>query len=125
MALGPKTLEVLRKHRPRQSEAKLILDPAYEDQGLIFASAKGTPLEASNVVNRSFKPLLKRAGITRIKFHELRHTCASVMAKAGVMPRYAPDRLGHADVSLTMDTYPHVLPDTRAEVAKKIEEAII
>ncbi len=67
----------------------------------------------------------KRAGITRIKFHELRHTCASVMAKPGVMPRYAQDRLGHADVSLTMNTYTHVLPDARAEVATKIEEVIV
>jgi integrase len=124
VALGSKTLEVLRKHRARQSEEKLILGRAYKDMGLVFATTKGTPLEASNVVNRSFKPLLERAGIKRIRFHELRHTCASVMAKVGVMPRYAQDRLGHADVSLTMNTYTHILPDTRAEVARRIEEAL-
>ena len=62
------------------------------------------PLKTSNVVNRSFKPLLERAGIIGIKFHELRHACASDMAKVGVAPRYAQDRLGHADVSLTINT---------------------
>jgi integrase len=87
-------------------------------------SAKGTPLESSNVVNPSFKPLLVRTGIARIRFHELRHTCASVMAQAGVAPKYAQDRLGHADVNLTMNIYTHVLPEARAEVAKKLEEAI-
>ena len=125
VALGPKTLEALKNHRARQAEEKLILGRAYEDTGLVFATTKGTPLEASNVVNRSFKPLLQRAGINRIKFHELRHTCASVMAKAGVMPEYAQDRLGHADISLTMNTYTHILPEARADVAKKIEEAIV
>ena len=80
---------------------------------------------ASYLSNRFFKSLLEHAGITRIKFHELWHTCASVMAKAGVTPRYAQDRLGHADVSLTMNSYTHVLPDARAEVARKIEKAIV
>lgn len=87
--MAPKTLKALRKHHAKPLEEKLILGPAYEDMGLVFATAKGTPLEVSNVVNRSFKPLLVQAGIARIRFHELRHTCASVMAKAGVAPKTA------------------------------------
>jgi hypothetical protein len=86
VALGTGAFEALRKHRARQSEERLMLGSLYENLGLVFATAKGTPLEASNIDNRSFKPLLSGAGITPIKFHELRHTCASLMASADVPP---------------------------------------
>jgi integrase len=125
VALGKGALEALRKHRAKQSEERLMLGSLYENEGLVFATAKGTPLEASNVVYRSFKPLLRRAGITPIKFHELRHTCASLMASADVPPKYAQDRLGHRDFALTMNVYSHVLPEARAEVARKIEAMIL
>jgi integrase len=124
VALGPMALEALRKHRVRQAEEKLMLGPLYEDMGLVFATGKGTPLEASNVVNRSFKPLLSRAGVSKIRFHELRHTCGTIMGRTGVEPKYAQDRLGHADISVTLNTYTHVLPEARAEVARKIEGAL-
>jgi integrase len=125
VALGLMALEALRKHRVWQAEEKLMLGPLYEDMGLVFATGKGTPLEASNVVNRSFKPLLSRAGVSKIKFHELRHTCGTIMGRTGVEPKYAQDRLGHADISVTLNTYTHVLPEARAEVARKIEEALL
>jgi integrase len=125
VALGPMASEALRKHRVRQAEEKLMLGPLYEDMGLVFATGKGTPLEASNVVNRSFKPLLSRAGVSRIRFHELRHTCGTIMGRTGVGPKHAQDRLGHADISVTLNTYTHVLPEVRAEVARKIEEALL
>lgn len=124
VALGPMAVEALRKHRTRQVEEKLMLGALYEDMGLILATPKGTPLEASNVVNRSFKPLLERAGVPRIRFHELRHTCGTIMGSTGVDPKYAQDRLGHSDISVTLNTYTHVLPDVRAEVARKIEGAL-
>lgn len=125
VALGPMAVEALRKHRARQAEEKLMLGSLYEDMGLVFATPKGTPLEASNLVNRSFKPLLERAGVPRIRFHELRHTCGTIMGSTGVAPKYAQDRLGHSDVSVTLNTYTHVLPEARAEVARKIEGALL
>jgi integrase len=82
-------------------------------------------LEASNVVNRSFKPLLSRARLPNLRFHELRHTCAAIMDRTEVEPTYAHHRLGHADISVTLNTYTHVLPEARAEVARKIEEALL
>jgi integrase len=60
-----------------------------------------------------------------IRFHGLHHTCASIIGTTGVEPEYAQERLCHADISVTRDTYAHVLPDKRAQVAKKIEEAIV
>lgn len=117
VALGPRAVEALKKHRARQAEEKLVLGGDYDDRGLVFATAKGTPLEASNVVNRSFKPLLERAGLPRIKFHELRHTCGSIMAGVGVRPVDAQNRLGHADVYMTLNAYTHPLPDAQLEAA--------
>jgi integrase len=125
VALGPMALEALRKHRVRQAKEKLMLGALYEDMGLVFATGKGTPLEASNVVNRSFKPLLSRAGVSKIRFHELRHTCGTIMGRIGVEPKYTQDRLGHADISVTLNTYTHVLPEARGEVAQKIEAALL
>ena len=124
MALGPKAIGALKLHRESQSEERVKLRTLYKDQGLIFATTIGTPLEASNLVNRSFKPLLKNAGLPNIRFHDLRHTCATLMLSVGLEAKYAQDRLGHADISVTMDTYAHVLPDKRTEVAKKIEDAL-
>ena len=124
VALGPMAVEALRKHRARQAEEKLVLGAFYEDMELVFATPKGTPVETSNLVNRSFNPLLSRAGVSKIRFHELRHTCGTIMGSAGVDPKYAQDRLGHADISVTLNTYTHVLSDGRAEVARRIEEAL-
>lgn len=124
VALGPMAVAALGKHRARQAEEKLMLGVIYEDAGLVFATPKGTPLEASNLVNRSFKPLLERAGVPKIRFHELRHTCATIMGSTGVDPKHAQDRLGHSDISVTLNTYTHVLPEARTEVARKIEAAL-
>jgi hypothetical protein len=66
----------------------------------------------------------RRWASEHIRFYDLRHTCATLMLSAGLEVKYAQDRLGHADISVTMDTYTHVLPDKRAEAAKKIEEML-
>ena len=60
-------------------EEKLRADSEWQDNGLVFTNSKGTPLDAQNVVNRSFKPLLEQAGLPTIRFHDLRHTCATLM----------------------------------------------
>lgn len=119
VALGPMAVEAVRKHRARQAEEKLLLGALYEDMGLVFATPKGTPLKASNLVNRSFKPLLERAGVPKIRFHDLRHTCGTLMGSMGVGPKYAQDRLGHSEISVTLNTYTHVLPEARAEAGQE------
>jgi integrase len=124
VALGPMSVDAPRKHRARQAEEKPMLGILYEDMGLDLATPKGMPLEASNVVNRSFKLLLSRVGVKRIRFHELRHTCGTIMGSAGVDPKYAQGRLGYADVSVTLNTYTHVLPEARAEAARRIEGTV-
>lgn len=83
----------------------------WKDPGLVFATVIDTPLEPSNVVSRSFKPLLERAGVTKITFHGLRHSCASLLGSQGVPIKVIQEVLGHSSIAVTMDVYSHVLPD--------------
>ena len=77
-----------------------------------------------NLVNRSFKPLLRRAGLPDIRFHDLRHTCATLMLAVGTNTKVVQETLGHADLSVTLDTYSHLLPNMQDEVAEKINELL-
>lgn len=87
----------------------------------MFATKKGTPLDASNVVNRSFKPLLERAGLRTVKFHSLRHTCGTLLLSEGVDIKTIQEILGHSSITVTMDVYAHVLPDMQAEAAAAMD----
>lgn len=85
--LTPRAVAALKAHRKRQLEERVKLAGLYEDRGLIFATNVGTILNPENVVKRSFKPLLKRAGLPEIRFHDLRHTCATLLMGRGVHPK--------------------------------------
>ena len=118
------SLEALKRHRKRQAEEKLRMGTLYQDQDLIFATTVGTPLEPSNIDTRSFKPLLAKAGLRSIRFHDLRHTCATLMLSQGVNPKIAQERLGHSTIAQTMDTYSHVLPGMQDHAATALETAL-
>ena len=121
--LPQRALEALRSHRKRQAEERLrAVD--YEDSGLVFATAKGTPLEAQNVVNRHLKPLLRRAGLPDVRWHDLRHTYATLLLAKGVHPVYVQKSLGHASVQLTLDVYSHWMPSMGRNAADGIDEAL-
>ena len=77
-----------------------------------------------NLVNRSFKPLLERAGLPDIRFHDLRRTCATLMLSVGTNPKVVQETLGHANVSVTLDIYSHLLPNMQEEEAQKINELL-
>jgi integrase len=117
-------VRTLRAHRKRQLEEKLESGALYEDQGLVFATGKGTPLDAQNVVNRHFKPLLRRAGLPNIRWHDLRHTCATLLLSRGTHPTYVQKLLGHASVQLTLDRYSHWMPSMGKHTANAMDEAL-
>ena len=81
-------------------------------------------MRASNVINRSFKPLLKHAGLPEIRFHDLRHTAATLLLSRGVHPKLVQPLLGHATITQTMDTYSHVLPGMGDQTANAMESAL-
>ncbi|MBD0327863.1 MAG: site-specific integrase [Pyrinomonadaceae bacterium] len=102
--------DALRGHLERQLEEIDGSGDNYQDQGLIFPSRKGTPMNARDLTGRSFKPILKRAGLPDIRLHDLRHTCATLMLCEGVHVKLVQELLGHATISITLDTYSHLLP---------------
>jgi integrase len=102
--------EALMRHRIRQNAERLLLGAAWEDHGLVFANTVGRPIEATNLIRQSFKPLLKKAGIPRIRFHDLRHTAATLLLGQGTHPKIVSEMLGHSTIAVTLDLYSHVTP---------------
>jgi integrase len=77
-----------------------------------------------NLRQRSLAPLLKKAGLPHICFHDLRHTCATLLLSKGVHPKFVQELLGHASVAITLDTYSHMLPGMGSEAATAMEDAL-
>jgi integrase len=124
VSLTQRAVEALRSHRARQSEEKLRVGTLYQDQGLVFAGEAGGFINPSNLRQRSFASLLKRAGLPQITFHDLRHTCASLLFQRNVHPKFVQELLCHASVAITLDTYSHMLPGMGSEAADAMEEAL-
>jgi integrase len=92
----------------------------WQERGFVFTSGIGTPIEPRRVT-REFKALLKSAGLPVIRLHDLRHSCATLLLVQGVSPRVVMETLGHSQVSLTLNTYSHVLPALQRDAATKMD----
>jgi integrase len=117
-------VKTLREHLARQLEGMERLGDVYRDEGLVFASEVGTPINPTNLRRRSFAALLQRANLPKIRFHDLRHTCATLLLSRNVHPKYVQELLGHANIAITLDTYSHVIPGMGAQAARAMEEAL-
>jgi integrase len=122
--LTPQAVEALRSHLERQLRDMEILGDRYQDQGLVFTTDTGGPINPSNLRQRSFAALLKRAGLRHMRFHDLRHTCATLLLSRGVHPKFVQELLGHATIAITLDTYSHVMPSMGDATAKAMEDAL-
>ena len=122
--LTVKAVEALGKHRERQIEERKQLVELWRDWDLVFPTRVGTPISRHNLVARSFKPLLVRAGLPDIRFHDLRHTCATLMLVVGTNPKVVQEMLGHANVSITLDTYSHLLPNMQGEAVGRLDNLL-
>jgi integrase len=122
--LTARAVESLRSHLERQLAEIEALGDLYKDQGLVFTTEAGTLINPSNLRQRSLAPLLKRAGLPQITFHDLRHTCASLLFQRNVHPKFVQELLGHASVAITLDTYSHMLPGMGSEAADAMEDAL-
>jgi integrase len=121
--LTTSAVTALRAHLSRQLEEMERMGSLYRPGGLIFATESGTLINPSNLRNRSFKPLLKRAGLPPARFHDLRHTCATLLLGRDVNAKVVSEMLGHSSISITLDIYSHLLPDMQEKAAKALEEA--
>ena len=114
----------LKAHKAVQNGERLKAGSLWKDNGLVFTSNVGTPVDVGNLTYRSFRPLLKRAGLPQIRIHDLRHTAATLMLGRDVHPKIVQEMLGHSTITQTMDTYSHVLPDMQDQAVSAIESAL-
>jgi integrase len=117
--------EALRSHLNRQMADIDRLGDLYQDQGLIFTTDSGAPLNPSNVRNRNLRRLLRKAALPTIRFHDFRHTCATLLLSRNVHPKIVQEMLGHSTVAITLDTYSHVLPGMGDKAATAMEDALL
>ncbi|MGZ6376061.1 MAG: tyrosine-type recombinase/integrase [Ktedonobacterales bacterium] len=114
-------VDALRRHKARQDEERLILGDEWDDHDLVFCNGIGRGLERQNVDAKDYYPLVAHAGVPRIRFHDLRHTCATLLLRAGVHPKKVSELLGHASIAITLDLYSHFLPDMQEETAAAMD----
>ena len=123
IALPPSAVASLRRHRARQLAHILAVRPAYDDQGLVFATPLGAPIHPNTLYAR-FAALIAKAKLPPIRFHDLRHTHASLLLAAGVHPKIVQERLGHGSIALTLDLYSHVSADLQERAAQALDAAL-
>lgn len=116
IALAPTLVSELRLHRVASSFSG--------EDDLIFASKRGTPLDGRNMVRELFDPAVRRAGLSRMRFHDLRHSFASLLIAQGAHPKYISEQLGHASAQITMDRYSHLFDQSYSDESDKLEEAL-
>lgn len=118
--LGSMVVAMLRQHRAAQLAHRLYAGPAWNDNDLVFASGFGTPIEDSRI-SRAFVRDLAAAGLPRVRFHDLRHTAATLLLEQGVGIKTVQATLGHSTISTTMDIYAHVTPAMQDTVASAMD----
>jgi integrase len=121
--LGAGTVAALRAHRKRQLEERVRYADLWEDNDLIFCQKDGRPIRRWNL-EREFYKVLKHAGLPKITFHGLRHTCASLMLLNNTPAKVVSEMLGHADVAFTLKVYSHVLPGMQRSAADGMDEML-
>ncbi|MCL4371102.1 MAG: site-specific integrase [Chloroflexi bacterium] len=122
--LVPQAVEALRRARIRQNEQRLAAGPEWQDGDLVFSTRSGRPLSPRNVRRDWFGPALERAQLPPVRFHDLRHTAASLLLSLGVALTTVQRILGHANIGITADTYGHLLPGMATEAMRLYGEAL-
>jgi integrase len=117
-------VEALRSHLKHQLQEIDRAGSLWRENGLMFASESGEPLDRRYLTSCRYKALLKRAELPMIRFHDLRHTCATLLLSKNVNPKIVSEMLGHASIAITLDTYSHVLPNMRDQASAAMEEAL-
>jgi integrase len=117
-------VEALRGHLKRQLQEIDRAGSLWRENGLMFASESGEPLDRRYLTSCRYKALLKRTELPMIRFHDLRHTGATLLLSKNVNPKIVSEMLGHASIAITLDTYSHVLPNMRDQAAAAMEDAL-
>jgi integrase len=124
VSFPPQISQGLMNHRRDQIEARLKAGSDFENNDLIFTASDGKPHNLRNLTQRHFQPILRRAGLPRIRLYDLRHSCATLLLAAGEHAKVVSERLGHASITLTLDTYSHVLPTMQQAATEKLQKLL-
>ncbi len=124
IALSPSTVAVLKEHRVAQVEQRRALALALQDEDLAFSQSDGKPLLPDSITV-AWRKLARRCGLKGVRFHDARHTHASLMLKQGVHPKIVQERLGHASIQVTLDTYSHVAPGLQQAAADHFDDVVL
>ena len=124
IALSPSAILTLEGHKDKQEELQTKQGLTPKDDGLVFSGLNGKPL-CPNTVSRAWTTLAARAGVKVIRFHDARHTHATLMLKQGVHPKVVQERLGHATIAVTLDSYSHVTPGLQGAAAKHFDDLFL
>jgi integrase len=124
LALDPATVAALREHRARQLKQQLAVGPRWENSGLVFTWPDGRPIHPERFT-RWFEQHARAASLPKIRLHDVRHSYATAALAAGVPAKVVSERLGHANIAITMDTYSHVLPSLDAQAAGTVARLIL
>jgi integrase len=124
VALTATAVESVKRHRAQQARERLALGPAWQDHDLVFPDATGGPMEGRYLLRHYFRPLLRRAGLPPIRFHDLQHTTATLLLAQGIHPKVVSEMLGHTTIGITLDTYSHVLPEMQREAATALDRLL-
>jgi integrase len=117
-------VDALKKHRVRQKEERLKAGKHWQEQGLVFATTVGTFVDERNL-RREFQIVLDAAKLPHMRIHDLRHTCASLLLAQGVHIKVVQEILGHSHVSLTLDTYSHLIPGVEQQASEKMNALFV
>jgi len=125
VSIPASVVPLLIKHRSTQNRERLLAGERWKSTGIVFTSTIGTALDERNV-RREFYTLLKASSLPRIRLHDLRHSCATILLAAGEHPKVVQELLGHSSVQLTLDTYSHLLPDLQLKerAAARLDEVL-
>ena len=121
--LGEKTIGRLHSHYEQQQALRRKAGDMWVENGLIFSNRHGGPINRRNL-QEVFHNLVKDAGLPKIRFHDLRHTAASLMLNNGIPPIVVSRRLGHSKTSITLDVYGHLIPSMQTEAAHLIDDLV-
>jgi len=123
IALPPSAILTLKEHRDNAAMDRAMLEVPLTDNDLVFSTIEGKPLRP-NTITLAWQTTAAKAGVKVIRLHDARHTHASLMLKQGIHPKIVQERLGHATIAVTLDTYSHVAPGLQEAAAMRFDEAL-
>ena len=123
IALSPSLALLLREHRAKQVATRRLLGLELLSSDFVFSQPDGSPMHP-DTITQTFKKIARSIGLHGVRFHDLRHTHATLMLRQGVHPKIVSERLGHSTIAITLDTYSHVLPGLQEAAALRFEEGL-